>query len=59
MWRVVYELTPKGGHFNGPGPWHRSEEEAENWLDYLRPYYPTAHLQSWQEAYPKATLMKA
>lgn len=54
MWRVVYESAPKGGQFNGPGPWHYSREAALFWLNYLVPYYPTAHLQSWQEAYPNA-----
>jgi len=58
MWRVVYEQAPKGGRFTGPGPWHRSIEEAENWLEFLRPYYPMAHLQTWQQAYPNTRMEK-
>jgi hypothetical protein len=58
MWRVVYENAPKGGRHLGPGPWHSFEDEAEVWLDYLRPYYPMAHLQTWKEAYPNAQLQK-
>ena len=54
MWRIVYEQSPKGGHHLGPGPWHRSREEADEWLGFLRPYYPMARLQSWQEAYPNS-----
>lgn len=53
MWRIVYERSPKGGRYEGAGPWHRTRAEAELWLDFLLPYYPEAHLQSWQAAYPR------
>jgi len=54
MWRIVYETAPKGGLFNGAGPWHTTKEAASYWLSYLSSYYPAARLQSWQEAYPKS-----
>ena len=58
MWRLVYEKSPKGGRYDGAGPWHRSKEEADSWLTYLYRFYPEAHIQSWSEAYPHARLEK-
>ena len=57
MWRIVYEKVPKGGIYRGAGPWHRTKEEADYWLDFLTCFYPEARLQSWQEAYPDSAAL--
>lgn len=45
MWRVVFEKFPRGGRYHYPGPWLSSQESAKWWLDFFRPYYPTAWIQ--------------